>query len=244
MSLSWLVYSLCLLRSWCWSMALGQPICLEAKKSAKRREDYIYIWTETYIIGFLYICRKHITIWPYTRTTTHSRTHTICTQTRTTWTQHIYIITTLHRFTAQCSSCQVDPLLAAHNILKHWQALRIPGPGPLSSSALHICVRWWTSAGVAPLWGWRPNLEQLVLPLCVGLQSGWCGVRVAGVAQGAWERYWWRCQILEMCRSLFWVLLFWHLQQVLRPRLRLWTRPRRGNFLRGLPANWCMPKTW
>ena len=36
---------------------------------------YIYIWTETYIIGFLYICRKHITIWPYTRTTTHSRTH-------------------------------------------------------------------------------------------------------------------------------------------------------------------------
>ena len=47
------------------------------------------------------------------------------------------------------------PLLAAHNILKHWQALRIPGPGPLSSSALHICVRWWTSAGVAPLWGWE-----------------------------------------------------------------------------------------
>ena len=75
-SLSWLVlFMVCLLRSWCWSMALGQPICLEAKKSAERREDYIYIWTETYIIGFLYICRKHITIWLYTPATTHSRTH-------------------------------------------------------------------------------------------------------------------------------------------------------------------------
>ena len=45
------------------------------KKSAKRREDYIYIWTETYIIGFLYICRKHITISPYDHTHAQPRTH-------------------------------------------------------------------------------------------------------------------------------------------------------------------------
>ena len=102
-SLSWLVYLLCLLRSWCWSMALGQPICLEAKKSAKRREDYIYIWTETCIIGFLYICRKHITISPYDHTHAQPRTHVhthICTETRTTRTQHIYIITTSHTKTS------------------------------------------------------------------------------------------------------------------------------------------------
>ena len=102
-SLSWLVYSLCLLRSWCWSMALGQPICLEAKNSAKRRGDYIHIWTETYIIGFLYICRQHITISPYDHTHAQPRTHVhthICTQTRTTWTQHIYIITTSHTKTS------------------------------------------------------------------------------------------------------------------------------------------------
>ena len=74
-SLSWLVYSLCLLRSWCWSMALGQPICLEAKNSAKRQEEFIYIWTETCIIGFLYICRKHITISPYDHTHAQPRTH-------------------------------------------------------------------------------------------------------------------------------------------------------------------------
>ena len=35
---------------------------------ALRREDYIYIVTETYIIGFLYMCRKHITISPYDHT--------------------------------------------------------------------------------------------------------------------------------------------------------------------------------
>ena len=103
-SLSWLVlFMVCLLRSWCWSMALGQPICLEAKKSAERREDYIYIWTETYIIGFLYICRKHITISPYDYTHRQPRTHVhthICTQTRTTWTQHMYIITTSHSKTS------------------------------------------------------------------------------------------------------------------------------------------------
>ena len=52
-------------------MALGQPICLEAKNSAERRDDYIV--TETYIIGFLYACRKHITISPYDHT--HAITH-------------------------------------------------------------------------------------------------------------------------------------------------------------------------
>ena len=56
-------------------MALGQPICLEAKNSAKRQEEFIYIWTETCIIGFLYICRKHITISPYDHTHAQPRTH-------------------------------------------------------------------------------------------------------------------------------------------------------------------------
>ena len=68
-------------------MALGQPICLETKHSAKRREDYIYIWTETYIIGFLYICRKHITISPYDHTHAQPRTHVHT---------HIYMYTNMH----------------------------------------------------------------------------------------------------------------------------------------------------
>ena len=47
----------------------------EAKKSAERQEDYIYMWAETYIIGFLFICRKHITISPYDYTHAQPRTH-------------------------------------------------------------------------------------------------------------------------------------------------------------------------
>ena len=117
-SLSWLVlFMVCLLRSWCWSMALGQPICLEAKKSAERREDYIYIWTETYIIGFLYICRKHITISPYDYTHAQPRTHVhthICTQTRTTWTQHMYIITTSQSKTSLDAHATRSVCLRAH----------------------------------------------------------------------------------------------------------------------------------
>ena len=94
---------MCLLRSWCWSMALGQPICLEAKNSAKRRGDYIHIWTETYIIGFLYICRQHITISPYDHTHAQPRTrvHT-----------HIYV----HRHAQHEHSTYTS---SQHHVLKH-----------------------------------------------------------------------------------------------------------------------------
>ena len=77
--LSWLVYSLCLLRSWCWPIygTWTTDMPGEQQKSAKRREDYIYIyiWTESYIIGFLYICRKPFTISPYDHTHAQPRTH-------------------------------------------------------------------------------------------------------------------------------------------------------------------------
>ena len=63
-----------------------------SKKVRKATEDYIYIWTETYIIGFLYICRKHITISPYDHTHNHALTYThyMYTDTHNMNTAHIH----------------------------------------------------------------------------------------------------------------------------------------------------------
>ena len=82
----------CLLRSWCWSMALGQPICLEAKKFCKATGGlYIYTYelkhtssSDSYI--YIYVC-KHITIPPYDHTHAQPRTHVHT---------HIYMYTDTH----------------------------------------------------------------------------------------------------------------------------------------------------
>ena len=80
-SLSWLVYSLCLLRSWCWSMALGQPICLEAKNlQSDGRIIYTYELKHTSSDSCIYAAN----ISPYHHMTIHTHNHAL------TYTHYMY----------------------------------------------------------------------------------------------------------------------------------------------------------
>ena len=100
-SLSWLVYSLCLLRSWCWPMALGQPISLQSDGRIVYTYELKHTLPDSCIFAANISPYHHMTIHTHNHALTYTHTYIyICTQTRTTWTQHMYIITTSHTKTS------------------------------------------------------------------------------------------------------------------------------------------------
>ena len=102
-SLSWLVYSLCLLRSWCWPMALGQPICLGSNKSLQSDGRIIYTYELKHTLSDSCIYAANIS--PYHHMTIHTHNHAL------TYT-HIYV----HRHAQHEHSTSTS---SQHHIPKH-----------------------------------------------------------------------------------------------------------------------------